>query len=83
MNTGYMPWIFDSFLVISCASTSCHVVISKQDSPFRALRSNWRVTGMRPRDEKYAVRFGQSAENHSRAWVTQPIRGVSDKFAWG
>ena len=30
-----MPWIFGSFLVIPCALTSCHVVISKQDSTIR------------------------------------------------
>ena len=27
-----MTWIFGSFLVTPCALTSCHVVISKQDS---------------------------------------------------
>ena len=31
-----MPWIFGSFLVTPCALTSCHIVISKQDSTIRA-----------------------------------------------
>ena len=72
-----MPWIFGSFLVTPCALTSCHVVISKQDSTIRALRSNWCVKGRRPHDENNVVRFRQSPENRSRAWDTQPIRGVS------
>ena len=69
-----MPWIFGSFTVTPCAITSCHVVISKQGSTIGALVYNRCVTGRRPRDENHAVRFGQSAENHSRAWGTQPIR---------
>ena len=75
--------VFGSFLVTLCALISCHVVISKQDSMIRALRSNRCVTGRRPRDENHAVRFGQSTENHSRARDTQPIRGVSDELAKG
>ena len=35
-----MPWIFGLFLVTPCALTSCHVVISKQDSTIRALKLN-------------------------------------------
>ena len=69
-----MLWIFGSFLVTPCALTSCHVVISKQDSMIRALRYNRCVTGRRPCDENHVVRFGQSAENHSRVWETQSIR---------
>ena len=76
-----MPWIFGSFLVTPCALTSCYVVISKQESTIRALRSNRCVTGRRPRDENHAVRFGQSAENRSQALDTKPIRGVSDELA--
>ena len=71
-----MPWIFGSFLV-----TSCHVVISKQGSTIRSVGYNRCVTGRRLRDENHAVRFGQSGENSSRAWNTQPIRGVSDELA--
>ena len=78
-----MPWIFGSFLVTPCALTSCHVVINKMDSTIRALRSNRCVTGRRPRDDNYAVRFRQSAENCSLARDSQPIRGVSDKLARG
>ena len=40
----------------------------------RALGYNRGVTGRKPRDENHAVRFGQSAENGSRAWDTQLIR---------
>ena len=60
-----MPWLFGSFLVTSRALKSCHVVISKQGSRVH--------TG----DENHAVRFGQSAENQSRAWDTPSIRVVS------
>ena len=76
-----MLWIFGSFQVTSCALTSCHVVINKQDSTIRALRSNRCVTGRRSRDENHAVRFRQSAENRSRVGDTQLIRGVSDGLA--
>ena len=34
-------------------------------------------------DKNHAVRSGRSAENRSRAWNTQPIRGVSDELAKG
>ena len=51
-----MPWIFSLFLVTSCALTSCHVVISKQDSTNRC------GTGRRPRDENHTVRFGHAAD---------------------
>ena len=78
-----MPWIFGSFLVIPCALTSCHVVINKQGSTIRAPVYNRCVTGRRPRDEKHAVRFRDSAENNSRARDTQLIRGVSDELASG
>ena len=54
-----MPWIFGSFLMTPCALTSCHVVISKQDSTIRALGTNRCVTGRRPHDENHAVRFRQ------------------------
>ena len=73
-----MLWIFGSFLAILCTLTSCHIVICKQDSTIRAVRSNrW------PRDENQAVRLRQSAEN--RSWVRdmRPIRGVSDELARG
>ena len=79
----HMPWIIDSFPVTPCALTSCHAVISKQESTIRALSSNRCVTGRRPHDQNHAVRFRQSAENHSRAWDTQPTRGVSDELARG
>ena len=72
-----MPWIFGSFLVTPCALTSCHVVISKQGNTIRAVGYNRCVTGRISRDENHAVRFRQSAENRSRAWDTQLIRGVS------
>ena len=71
-----MPWIFGSFLVTLCALTSCHIVISKQDSTIRALGYNRCVTRRTPRDENQAVRFRQSAENRSRAKDMQPTRGV-------
>ena len=61
----------------------CHILISKQDSTIRALRSNRRVTGRRPLDEKHAVRFRQKWENRSQASDTQPIRGVSDEIETG
>ena len=72
-----MTWIFGSFQATPCALTSCHILISKQedDSTIRAVGYNRCVTGRRPRDENYAVRFGQNAENRSRAWDTQSIRG--------
>ena len=76
-----MPWIFGSFLVTPCTLTSCHVVISKQDSTIRAVGYNRCVIGRRPRDENHAVRFRQSAENRSRVRDTQPTRGISDKLA--
>ena len=60
--------------VTPCALASCHVLISKQDSTVRAVGYNRCVTGRRPRDENHEVRFGQSAENRSRARDTQPIR---------
>ena len=78
-----MPWIFGSFLVTPCALTSCHVVISKQDSTIRALRSNRWVTGGRPRDENHAVNFRQSAENRCQTRDTQPITGVSHELTRG
>ena len=62
-----MPWIFGSFLVTPYALTSCHVVISKQDSTIRAVRYNRCVTRRRPRNESHVVRFRQGAENRSRA----------------
>ena len=62
---------------------SCHILISKQDSTIRLLRSNRSVTGKRSRDENHAVRLRQSAENLSRARDTQPTRGVSDELARG
>ena len=60
-----MPWIFSLFLVTLCALTSCHVVISKQDSTIRAVEYNWCVTGRRPCDENHAVRFRQCWELQS------------------
>ena len=63
--------------------TSCHILISKQDSLIRALRSNRCVTGRRSRDENHTVRFRKSAENRSQARDTQQTRGVSDKLARG
>ena len=72
-----MTWIFGSFLVTPDTLTSCHAVISKQGSTIRVLGYNRCVTGRRQRDENQAVRFGQIVENQSRAWDTQPIRGVS------
>ena len=39
-----------------------------------AVGYNRCVTGRRPCDENHAFRFGQSAENCSRAWNTQLIR---------
>ena len=79
----HIPWIFGSFLATTCALTSCHIWISKQDSTIRAVGYNRWVTGRRPRDENHAVRFRPSAENRSRAWDTQSIRGVSDELARG
>ena len=84
-----MPWIFGSFLVTPSALTSCHVVISKQNSMIRVVGYNRCVTGRIPH-ENHAVRFGQSAENGSRAWDTQPIissltslqRGASVGTPW-
>ena len=76
-------YVIGSFLVTPCALTSCHVVISKQDSTDRALRWNRSVMGRRPCDENHAVRFRQSTDNRSRAMDTQPIRGISDKLARG
>ena len=64
-----MPWTLGSFLVTPCALTSCHVVISKQDSTIRALRLNWYVTG---RYENHAVRIGQSAEKHGVQALAPP-----------
>ena len=78
-----MPWIFRSFLVTPCALTSCHVVISKQVSTIRTLRLNRCITGRRQLDENHVVRFGESAENHSRARDKQSIRGVSGELARG
>ena len=77
-----MLWIFGSFLVTPCALTSCHV-ISNQGSTIRALGYSRYVTGRRSRDENQAVRFGQSAENHSWSRDTQPSRGVSGELARG
>ena len=81
--TSHMPWIFGSFLVTPCALTSCHVVISKQDSSIRALRSCRCVTRRRSRDENHVVCFRQSAENRSRALDTQPIRSSLTSFQGG
>ena len=78
-----MTWIFGSFLVTPCAFTSCHAVISKQDSTIRAVGCNRCVTGRRPHDENHAVRFRQSAENRSQARDTQSIRSVSDELTRG
>ena len=73
-----MTWIFGSFLVIPCALASCHILISKQedDTTIWALGYNRCVTGRRPRDENHVVRFGQSAENRSRALDTQSTRDL-------
>ena len=80
-----MTWIFGSFLVTQCALANCHILISKQedDSTIRAVGYNRCVTGRKPCDENHAVRFRQSAENRSRAWDTQPTRGVSDELGSG
>ena len=78
-----MPWIFSSFRVTPRALTSCHFVISKQDSTIWALGYNRCVIGCRPRDENHAGRFRQSEENHSQLRDTQPIRGVSDELVRG
>ena len=80
-----MTGIFGSFLVTPCALASCHTLISKQedDSTIRPVGYNRCVTGRRPRDENYAVRFRLSGKNRSRASDTQPIRGVSDELARG
>ena len=59
----------------------CHILISKQDSTIRSLRSIRCVTGRRSRDENHTVRFRQSAENRSRARDTQLTRGISDELA--
>ena len=48
-----------------------------------AVEYNKCVTGKRPCDENHVVRFRQSAENRSRAWNTQPIRGIPDELARG
>ena len=63
--------------------TSCHILISKQDTTIRALRSSRCVTGRRSRDENHAVRFRQSVENRSPARDTQLTRGVSDELSRG
>ena len=65
-----MTWVFGLFLVTSCALTSCHAVMSKQedDITIRALGYN------RCRDENHAVRFGQCAENRRRARDTADQR---------
>ena len=76
-----MLLIFGSFLVIPCTLTSCHVVTNKQGSMIGAVGYSRRVTGRRSRDENQVVRFGQNAENRSRAWDTPPIRGVYDELA--
>ena len=80
-----MTWIFGSFLVIPCALASCHILISKQevDTTIRLLGYNRCVTGRRLREVNHEVTFRQSAENQSRAWDTQPIRGVSYELARG
>ena len=62
---------------------SCHILISKQDSTIRALRSKRCVTGRRSQDENHAVRFQQSAENRSQAGDMQTTRCVSEKLARG
>ena len=66
-----------------CALASCLILISKQDTWIRALRSNRCVTGRRSHDENHTVRFRQSAENRSQARDTQPTSGVSDELARG
>ena len=76
-----MQLVFGSFLVTSCALTSCHVVISKQDSTIRAVWYNRCVTGRRPRDKNHAVRFRQRQKigvergTRSRSEVFQQARG--------
>ena len=72
-----MPWIFDSFLVTPCALTSCHVVISKQDSTIRAVGYNRSVTGRRHNDENHAVRFRESQSSVGHA----ADQSVSDELA--
>ena len=62
---------------------SCHILISKQDSTTRALRSTRCVTGRRSRDENHLVIFRQSSENRNRARDTQPTRGISNELARG
>ena len=76
-----MTWIFGSFLVTLCALVSCHILISKQEDDGASGHLNRCVTGRGSCDENYVVSFRQSAENHSRARDTQPIRGVSDELA--
>ena len=52
-------------------------------STIRALAYNRCVSRKRSRDENHAVRFRQSADNHSRPRDMQPGRGVSDELARG
>ena len=80
-----MKWIFGSFLVTLCALASCHILICKQenDSTIRAVGYNRCVTGRRPREENHAVRFGQGAENRSRAWDMQSISSSLKRLQGG
>ena len=76
-----MTWIFGSFLVTSCALLSCHILISKQEDDSTSGHSG--LTGVEPEGD-HVMRTTRSdldsAENCSRAWDTQPIRGVSDEL---
>ena len=72
--------VFGSFLVTVCFGKLSYF---EKSSAIRALGYNRCVTERRPRDENHAVRFRQSAENRSRAWDLQSVRGVSDELAKG
>ena len=85
-----MPWIFGSFLVTPFALTSCHVVISKQESTIMAVGYNRCVTRRRLRDENHAVRFRQrqrivverGTRSRSEASLTSLQWGASVGTPW-
>ena len=76
-----MPWIFGLFLVTPCALTSCHIVISKQDSTIRSLGFNRCVTGRSLRegatwsDLERVQRIAVEQGTCSRSEVSRLARG--------
>ena len=81
LETIYLTWIFGSFLVTSCALTSSHVLISKQENGSLLEKSG--PTCMYPEGD-HVINMRSDLKRVQRieslARDTQPIRGVSSSL---